>query len=226
MGTVLCNQRMQDLDNYYLNHGTRLPFIRGNDEATKSWIEVLRKKADTLYDTQPLDLVSEMTEIQGINRPTAPQVVNAVSNFEGAQPYHGICCSGDWDDTQSLEEENVDDYATMVEDVPSDTKECVDLVTDDEELGTIKMADRRSATEDTQIPKTAEEVNPGPACQESKAIHFPGSERPLHALQAYVEDCVTEAVPQKPDQVPKASMEKESKTWTKKADSILDTLKW
>lgn len=173
---------------------------------------------------QPLTLVSEMTEIQPINRPTAPQVVNAVSNFEGEQPYHGICCSGDWDDTQSLEEENVHDYATMVENIPSDTKQFANLATGDEELGTIKMADRKSATEDTRNPKTLEEVDPSPPCQEPKAIQFTGSERPLHALQAYVEDCVTEVVPHKPDQASKASMEKESKSWTEKADSVLDTL--
>jgi Ankyrin repeats (3 copies) len=223
MGTVLCNQSMRDLDEHFLNHGTRLPFIRGNNDATKSWIEVLRKKADTTDDMQPLNLVNEMTEIQSINRPTAPQFVNAVSNFDGDQPYHGICCSGDWDDGQSLGEEDVDDYATMVEDVPPDTKGCADLVTDDEELGTIKMVDRKSAIDDTQSLKALEEVHPGPACQDPKTIHFPGSERPLHALQAYVEDCVTEVVPQKPDQVPEASMGKESKIWTKKADSVLDT---
>jgi hypothetical protein len=211
MGTVLCNQSMQDLENHYSNHGTRLPFIRGNKEATESWIESLLGKADTVHDLQPLALVKDMTEIKGIDRLTAPQVVTAVSNFEGEQSFHGMCCSHDGDGLQNWEVESV------IENEPS-REHSEFQPRDSEMLQTVQQDIRKAYTGDV---RDFEDLSPTPvafqaAAQDStvqahKENIVLGSRRPLHELQPYVEECLTEIIPPLSTQIPGALYEQGSR---------------
>jgi hypothetical protein len=223
MSTVLCNQSMQDLDKYYTSHGTRMPFIRGNPEATASWIEVLGKKADTVYDLQPVTLVKDMTEIRGVDRLTASQVVTAVLNFEGEQPFHGICCSGDGDDTQSLDEEHVYDDATIFEDSLAQSEESATPEAHRHEHGDPEKVDPVDHQEPVPLPEHPREVVGDPVVETTKVIQILDSERPLHFLQPSVEDCITESAPPVPT-VTISQSEKQLDTLPSTKHSILTTL--
>jgi hypothetical protein len=224
MGTVLCNQSMQNLAQYYANHGTRLPFIRGNKEATESWIKVLYNTADIVYDLQPVELVKNMTEIKGIDRPTAPQVVTAVSNFEGEQPFHGICCSGDGDDSQSLDEGLMDDEPLPLEEFPTHIEATTTPSAAHHESKASNMSDGENSQDVVSSPGTSKTVVEDHAVETPKAVQLLGSQRPLHALQPFVEDCKTEQISPEPKRILQARSQEQPDASKKTKHSFLDVL--
>lgn len=66
------------------------------------WIRELQMNMQSEYDKQPLELARSMTQIPPLDRPTARQIVTAVFNFEGGQPYYGDCCDNSNTTTQAL----------------------------------------------------------------------------------------------------------------------------
>ena len=92
MGTVLHDRSVQDMKAFYLSHGQCTPFVRNNESATIQWVAELQKNTESEHDRQPLELALWMTQILPLDRPTAPQVVTAVFNFEGGRPYYCDDC--------------------------------------------------------------------------------------------------------------------------------------
>jgi hypothetical protein len=194
MGTVLCNQTVQGLDIYYTNHGTHFPFIRGNREATELWIEALRETANSVHDLQPLALVKEMTELKGIDRPTALQVVTAISDFEGQQPFHGMCCSSDEDDMHSLDNDSVIDDEVQLEDLVTNPENSANPETAQCENITAETSHRMDVQDHVSTPQMSLTVGGDHALDIRKESLARSSGKPLHALQPYVEDYLTETV--------------------------------
>jgi hypothetical protein len=91
---------------FYQWHGSGLPFVRNNEAATEEWVKELQMNMEPEYDKQPLELARWMTQIAPLERPTARQVVIAVFNFEGGQPYYGDCCDSSNNTTQVQDPEH------------------------------------------------------------------------------------------------------------------------
>lgn len=96
MTTVLNNRAIQDMKSFYSNRGTESEFFYANQEATKSWIELMKKEAENHDDIEPLDeLIPWMMHGLAKERPTAQQVMNCILNFESQHAFYGICCGNE-----------------------------------------------------------------------------------------------------------------------------------
>ena len=100
MGTVLHDRSVQDMKAFYLSHGECTPFVRNNEAATIQWVEELQKNMDSEYDRQPLELALWIINIVPLDRPTAPQVVTTIFNFDGGRPFYCDDCDSSNNTTQ------------------------------------------------------------------------------------------------------------------------------
>ena len=194
MGTVLCNKTVQDLDIYYTNHGTHLPFIRGNKEATELWIEALSHTASSIHDRQPLALVKEMTELRGIDRPTALQIVTAISDFEGQQPFHGMCCSSDEDDMHSFDNDSVIDDGLPLGGLATDSESGANPEIAQCESVKAETSHGMDLQDHVSTPQMSPTVVDDHALDIREESVARNSGKRLHDLQPYVEDYLTETV--------------------------------
>ena len=184
-------------------------------------MDVLRKKADSVHDLQPLALVRDMTEIEVINRPTAIQVVTSISDFEGQQPFHGMCCSSDRDDTHSTDNESVVDDALQLENLATQSKYFANAEATPNEKITAETSGLMDVQDHLSTSPIALNVDRDRALKFRKDTLVQTSARSLEALQPYVEDSLTETVPIGPNETSQRSFEQRQNTPEPKKASVL-----
>jgi hypothetical protein len=100
MLSFLNNRSIEEMQKFFLTHGTGFSNVRSNDSATEEWMNELKMGASPDDDVEPLDLIVSMTNKSRKDRPTAQQVVNKILSFESELPFYGLCCSRDDDTTR------------------------------------------------------------------------------------------------------------------------------
>jgi hypothetical protein len=92
MGTVLNNRTVAEMRQFFEDHGSGGPYVRGNKEAADMWIGELKQTSKSIHDMQPVQLCREMCQVKSNLRPTAAEVVSEILDFHGDVPYCGACC--------------------------------------------------------------------------------------------------------------------------------------
>ena len=105
MTSVLNNRTLEEMKKFFVTHGTEREYVRSNEEATKLWMEELRRNPESAEDTEPLALIIQMIQRTPKDRYTAIQVVNTIQHFDSHLPFYGICCANDVGTTQKTYQE-------------------------------------------------------------------------------------------------------------------------
>ncbi|KAH6644829.1 kinase-like domain-containing protein, partial [Boeremia exigua] len=79
MVTILHDRTLENMERFYLEHGTKYGPYHLNQLATAAWIDELCQTS-TASDLEPLTWIQEMLEAQPASRPTVSQVLASISD--------------------------------------------------------------------------------------------------------------------------------------------------